>query len=95
MAGFVQRFLEGGQFLRPEQAELAFRKMWAELGGKGEVPPEVEEALSRIANLAPGNFAAVRRSFGSGVQPSSAGALLADLESEARLKERAPRRVGF
>jgi AAA+ superfamily predicted ATPase len=83
------------QFLRPEQGVLTFRRMWAELGGAGEVPLEVEEALSRIANLAPGDFAAVRRSFGNGMQPSSANALLADLESEARLKERAPRRAGF
>lgn len=82
-------------FLRPDQALLAFQRTMADLGGAGEVPSAVESALGRIPNLTPGDFAAVRRRLLCPGRASTAENLLAELQAEVRVKESTAGRIGF
>ena len=82
-------------FLRPEQALLAFRRTLADFGGMGEVPSAVESALAHIRNLTPGDFAAVRRRLLCPGRPPTAEILLAELQAEVRVKEGTAGRMGF
>jgi SpoVK/Ycf46/Vps4 family AAA+-type ATPase len=82
-------------FLRPDQALLAFQRTMADLGGMGEVPSAVESALARIPNLTPGDFAAVRRRLLCPGRAPAAEDLLAELQAEVRVKESTAGRIGF
>ena len=82
-------------FLRPEQAQLAFRRALADLGGTGEVPSAVESALAHIANLSPGDFAAVRRHLTYPGRSPTAENLLVAIQAEVRVKESTAGRIGF
>lgn len=83
------------QFMRPEQAVLAFRRMWAELGGEGEVPPEILGSVDCISNLAPGDFASVMMRMPRPPRPLTAAGLLAELAAEVRVKEHHRAPIGF
>jgi transitional endoplasmic reticulum ATPase len=83
------------KFLRPEQAVLAFQRLLAELGGGDEVPAAVAAALRRIGNVAPGDFAAVERRMRGANRRVQADELLAEVETEVGVKEKAGGRVGF
>jgi SpoVK/Ycf46/Vps4 family AAA+-type ATPase len=83
------------KFLRPEQSLLAFRRTLAGLGYTGEVPAAVEIELTRIPNLAPGDFAAVKRRLTGRGKPASCEILLAELQAEVRVKSRSKGKIGF
>jgi hypothetical protein len=51
--------------------------------------------IGRIPNLAPGDFAACKRRMRGLERAPTAGELLAELEAEGRVKEKAAGRVGF
>jgi hypothetical protein len=76
------------KFLRPEQSLLAFRRTLTDLGYTGEVPAAVEIELTRIPNLAPGDFAAVKRRLTGRGKPVSSEILLAELQAEVRVKSK-------
>jgi transitional endoplasmic reticulum ATPase len=83
------------KFLKPEQSLLAFRRALVDLGYAGAVPAAEEFALARIPNLAPGDFAAVKRRLTGRGRPVSPEILLAELEAEVRVKATSRGRIGF
>jgi len=83
------------KFLRPEQSLLAFRRTLADLGYTGEVSAAVEIELTRIPNLAPGDFAAVKRRLTGRGKPASCETLLAELQAEVRVKSSSKGKIGF
>jgi SpoVK/Ycf46/Vps4 family AAA+-type ATPase len=83
------------QFLKPTQALVAFRSTLAELGAACEIPAEVASELAHIPNLAPGDFAAVKRRLTGRGNPVSAEAVFAELEAEVRVKSTSRGKIGF
>jgi SpoVK/Ycf46/Vps4 family AAA+-type ATPase len=83
------------KFLRPEQSLLAFRRTLADLDYTGVVPPAAEIEVTRIPNLAPGDFAAVRRRLTGRGKPASSEILLAELQAEVRVKSSSKGKIGF
>jgi SpoVK/Ycf46/Vps4 family AAA+-type ATPase len=83
------------KFLRPEQSLLALRRTLADLGYTGEVPAAVEIELTRIPNLAPGDFASVKRRLTGRGKPASCETLLAELQAEGRVKSSSKGKIGF
>jgi len=83
------------KFLRPEQAVLAFRRTLSGLGSGDEVTASVAAELGRIPNLAPGDFAACARRMRVVDGKPGSDKLLAELEAEVRVKEKAGGKVGF
>lgn len=83
------------KFLRPEQSLLALRRTLTDLGYTGEVSVAVETELTRIPNLAPGDFAAVKRRLTGRAKPVSSEILLAELQAEVRVKSRSKGKIGF
>ena len=83
------------KFLKPEQSLLAFRRGLVDLGHTGEVSPSVESTLARIPNLAPGDFAAVKRRLTGRGRPVTAELMLAELEAEVRVKATSRGKIGF
>jgi SpoVK/Ycf46/Vps4 family AAA+-type ATPase len=81
-------------FLRPEQAATLFAAALVELEGTGTAD-DAGPALARMATLTPGDFAAVVRRLRALRERPSALRLLAELDSEVRVKELAPGRIGF
>jgi hypothetical protein len=55
----------------------------------------VEIELIRIPNLAPGDFAAVKRRLSGRGNPVSSEILLAELQAEVRVKSRSKGKIGF
>ena len=83
------------KFLKPKQSLLAFRRVLVDLGCAGEVSPSVESILARISNLAPGDFAAVKRRLTGRGKPASPETLLAEIEAEVRAKTGCNGRIGI
>ena len=83
------------KFLRPEQSMIAFRRTLTDLGYTGEVPAAVEIDLTRIPNLTPGDFAAVKRRLTGRGKPASGETLLAELQAEVRVKSSSKGKIGF
>jgi SpoVK/Ycf46/Vps4 family AAA+-type ATPase len=83
------------KFLRPEQSLLAFRRTLGDLGYTGEVPAAAEIELTRIPNLTPGDFAAVKRRLTGRGRPASSESLLAELQAEVRVKSSSKGKIGF
>jgi hypothetical protein len=84
------------QFLRPEQSERLFWRTLEALGGQGGQPGNaVATHLGRIANLTPGDFAAVTRRLKSLREVPTADQLLRELTVELQVKETTSGRIGF
>jgi SpoVK/Ycf46/Vps4 family AAA+-type ATPase len=84
------------QFLRPEQAERLFWRTIEDQGGeRGQPSDAVAAQLGRIANLTPGDFAAVSRRLKSLREVPAADQLLRELMTELRVKETTSGRIGF
>ncbi|MFP5383504.1 MAG: AAA family ATPase [Gammaproteobacteria bacterium] len=86
----------GFSYLRPEQRTAMFFSEFGSVFAEEEHRGVVSLSLDRLANLAPGDFATVRKQFDASGQDLALHELLAMLASECELKpDRERRAIGF
>ncbi|MBU0498782.1 MAG: AAA family ATPase [Gammaproteobacteria bacterium] len=83
-------------YLKPHQSRLLFQETWRRLNPQAVALDDTQDRrLARLDNLTPGDFATVARQWATLGASPEAGALIAALEEECRLKGGMSRKIGF